>query len=168
MGMKGKKALCSRGCLGIITHDEPQTVRYANENDNGISHTAFVGIHLTDSQWAKAGDPWSSRTPTLVKTDYQTFEEAIALVQDAREFQMREWPNTQKLNAGGRPYEEWLALITNYMNKLYAVYSETPGNDKVTNLPNIEGRKRVRKYTAIVANLAVWAVQSAMGSAYAD
>ncbi len=102
---------------------------------------------------------------------YQTFEEAIALVKDAREFQAKAWPNTEKLNAGGRPFEEWIVLLNHYMTKLHEVYTVTPGN--VPNLqgeyvPNIEGRQRVRKYAAIVANLAIWAVQSAVGSAYSD
>jgi len=78
MGMKGKLALCSRGCLGIITHNETQGVEY----EDGVHGIAYVGVHLRDSEFAKAGDPWSSRTPKVLEgvtlqnfeaTTYQTF-----------------------------------------------------------------------------------------------
>lgn len=96
---------------------------------------------------------------------YESFDKAIEAVKDARAFQMKEWPNTALEDAGGRPYEEWALMLHHYVNKLTSVYTETPGNDKVTNLPNAEGRKRIKKYSAIVANLALWAVQSAMDGA---
>lgn len=92
---------------------------------------------------------------------YESWDDAIAAVRDARLYQMKEWPNTQLEDAGGRPFEEWALMLHHYVNKLTAVYTETPGNDKVTNLPNVEGRARIKKYSAIVANLALWAVQSA-------
>jgi len=183
MGMKGKLALCSRGCLGIITADEPQEVAYMDD----IRGIGYVGIHLRDSEFAKAGDPWSSRTPKVLEgvtlqnfeaTTYQTFEEAIQLIEDARIYQAKAWPNTEKENAGGRPFEEWMVLIRHYITKLEAVYTETPGNILSEEhlkrglagvyVPNVEGRKRVRKYAAILANLTVWAVQSAVGSAHSD
>jgi hypothetical protein len=191
-GMKGKLALCSRGCLGRITEDLQQQVTYSDQS-TGL---AFVGIHLQNNpeKNVKAGDAWSSREPQIVgelseeaiallaakQNSYQTFAEAIALVRDAREFQAKAWPNTEKQNAGGRPFEEWVVLLHHYMTKLDEVYTTTPGNipdpkavvDDACGgpryIPNIEGRKRVRKYAAIVANLAVWAVQSALGSAYSD
>lgn len=96
---------------------------------------------------------------------YESFEVAVQAVKDARLFQVQEWPNTALEDAGGRPFEEWLVLLHHYMNKMDAVYAETPGNDKVTNLPNVEGRKRVKKYMAIIANLALWGVQSALDGA---
>lgn len=180
--MKGKLALCSRGCLGIITHNETQEVEYGDS----VKGIAYVGIHLRDSKFAKAGDLWSSRMPKVLEgvtlqnfetTTYQTFEEAIDLVKDARAFQAKAWPNTELANAGGRPFEEWVLLLHHYMTKLDEVYTTTPGNlPTVVDAdgrgreyrPNVEGRKRVRKYAAIIANLAVWAVQSALGSAYSD
>lgn len=167
---KGKIALCSRGHLGIITENEPQQVTYADKS-TGL---AYVGVHLQPKDDAKAGDPWSSRHPQILgdpillstlRDTYESFEAAIGYVKDARDFQMKEWPNTQRANAGGRPFEEWLVLLRRYITKMEEVYAETPGTDKVTNLPNVEGRKRIRKYAAIIANLAVWAVQSAVGTA---
>ena len=101
---------------------------------------------------------------------YESFEAAIESVKDARAYQMREWPHTAQENAGGRPFEEWYTLLVHYMNKMAEVYTGTPGNKAVESgtgkwVPNIEGRKRVKKYMAIIANLAIWGVQSAMGTA---
>lgn len=100
---------------------------------------------------------------------YESFEAAIEAVKDARDFQTKAWPNTIKENAGGRPFEEWLVLADHYVTKLKAVYTETPGLK--LNLEtgeyeyNEEGAKRIKKYAAIVANLYMWAVQSALLSA---
>ncbi len=55
---KGVIAVCSRGMLGLITKDKPQTVNYGD----GKTGTAWVGIHLTGD----IGSPWSSRTPRVV------------------------------------------------------------------------------------------------------
>lgn len=66
MGMKGKIALCSLGCLGLITNDEKQPVSYTTLVDGALSGEAYVGIHLQDTAHAKAGDPWSSRNPYVV------------------------------------------------------------------------------------------------------
>jgi hypothetical protein len=108
---------------------------------------------------------------------YESFETAIEAVKDAREYQMKAWPNTALENAGGRPFEEWALMLNHYVTKLNAVYTETPGNTAVTPttlgdadggeeyVPNVEGRKRIKKYAAIVANLAIWAIQSAMDGA---
>jgi hypothetical protein len=60
--MKNKLALCSRGQLGLITHDKRQPVTYA---DHSVG-MAYVGIHLTDGPGRKAGDPWSARNPIIV------------------------------------------------------------------------------------------------------
>jgi hypothetical protein len=103
-------------------------------------------------------------------TQYESFESAIEAVKDARQYQMLKWPNTSLENAGGRPFEEWALLLHHYLNKLDAVYAETPGNittvvgDACTieEVPNAEGRARVKKYMAIIANLAIWGVQAAM------
>jgi hypothetical protein len=105
---------------------------------------------------------------------YESFEAAVAAVKDAREYQIGKWPNVAREDAGGRPFEEWALMLHHYIDKLTSVYTETPGNlptvvseDGVIleYMPNIEGRKRVKKYAAIVANLAMWAVQSAMDGA---
>jgi hypothetical protein len=58
---KGTLALCSRGALGLITHDEPQRVTYPD----GSKGFAYIGIHLTD-KISPIGSPWSSRTPRPV------------------------------------------------------------------------------------------------------
>ena len=60
--MKNKLALCSRGQLGLITHDKRQPVTYA---DHSVG-MEYVGIHLTDGPGRKAGDPWSARNPVIV------------------------------------------------------------------------------------------------------
>jgi hypothetical protein len=94
---------------------------------------------------------------------YKSFEEAIERIEDAREYQMSAWPSTTLENAGGRPFEQWAYMLDHYTNKLREVYTTTPSflDDGMT--PNVEGRKRIEKYAAIVANLAIWMVQSAAG-----
>lgn len=175
MGMKGKLAYCSLGILGMITEDAPQMVTYADQT----TALAYVGVRLHPDP-SLTGQPWSSRNPKVIElhqqqqeVTYQTFEEAVELVKDARAYQAKAWPNTELLNAGGRPFEEWVVLLHHYVTKLDDVYTTTPGLlPTVVDAegrghdyrPNIEGRKRVRKYAAIVANLAMWAVQSALGS----
>ena len=58
---KGRIALCSLGCFGLITEDEPRLVTYKD----GSSAIAYVGVHLTDKV-APVGSGWSSRTPVVV------------------------------------------------------------------------------------------------------
>jgi hypothetical protein len=58
---KGSLAICSLGCLGLITEDSPREVVYKDGN-KGV---AWVGIHLTD-KIAPIGSPWSSRNPKIV------------------------------------------------------------------------------------------------------
>lgn len=80
MKMKiGTVAVCSLGCLGLITKDEPQSVTYricdyckgsvsGADLDDGCtceSGTAYVGIHLS-SRIAPIGSPWSSRNPRVI------------------------------------------------------------------------------------------------------
>jgi hypothetical protein len=60
--MKNKLVLCSRGQLGLITHDKRQPVMYA---DHSV-RMAYVGIHLTEGQGRRVGDPWSARDPIVV------------------------------------------------------------------------------------------------------
>lgn len=76
---KGTLAFCSKGCLGLITQDNPIEVIYggacagcanAQLGDLTINCTcvrglAYVGIHLTD-KIAPIGSPWSSRIPHVV------------------------------------------------------------------------------------------------------
>lgn len=93
---------------------------------------------------------------------YLTFYEAIAKLQDARAFQTKAWPSLTEPN---RPFEEWLVLTDVYLAKLKAVYAETPSYINDGNELNLVGLARIEKYAAIVANLMVWAVQSAKGTA---
>ncbi len=98
-----------------------------------------------------------------IKQNYKTLEEALALVADAREFQTKSWPSTKQANGGERPFEAQLLLVEEYVLRLRKVWNETPGYIDDGNVPNEEGRKRVEKYAAIVANLALWMVQAATG-----
>jgi len=98
------------------------------------------------------------------KVPYLTLGQALEKINDARAYQLKPWPSTSLVNAGGRPFEEWLVLIDVYLAKLKAVYAETPSFKGDGDEPNLEGLARIEKYAAIVANLAVWAVQSAKGA----
>lgn len=60
---KGDLAICSIGCLGLITEDGLQEVNYPNGNW-GLT---YVGIHLTDKV-SPIGSKWTSRNPKLVIT----------------------------------------------------------------------------------------------------
>ena len=60
MKIKGSLAVCSLGCLGLITEDEKKEVTYPD----GTKGMAYVGIHLTD-KIAPIGSPWSSRNPRI-------------------------------------------------------------------------------------------------------
>jgi hypothetical protein len=95
--------------------------------------------------------------------EYLSLEEALEVLKGTREHQTRRWPSTTLHSAGGRPFEEWIVLIDNYMAKLKQVYSETPCYVGDGDELNIEGLKRIEKYMAVVANLAIWGVQAAKG-----
>ena len=95
--------------------------------------------------------------------EYITFEEAIERVKDAREYQTKPWPSTALENAGGRPYEEWVVLMDVYLTKLKKIYAETPERIDDGDELNIPGLERMEKYSAILANLAIWATQAAKG-----
>lgn len=103
-----------------------------------------------------------------VKQHYKTFEEALALVQDAREYQTKAWPSTKLENGGERAFEAQLCLVEEYVARLRKVWNETPGYIDDGNVPNVEGRKRIEKYAAIVANLAIWAIQASTGETIVD
>lgn len=47
MGMKGKIALCSLGCLGLITNDEKQSVSYTTLVDGAPGETVTAGPAAT-------------------------------------------------------------------------------------------------------------------------
>jgi capsid portal protein len=92
---------------------------------------------------------------------YKTLDEALELIAGAREFQTKKWPSTDLPDAGGRPMEEWYMLLVRYTRKFDEVYAETPSYIGDGTEPNIEGRKRIEKYAAIIANIAVWMTQAA-------
>lgn len=68
----GDIAVCSLGCVGLITSNEPVDVAYGDGN----SGKAYVGIHLREHTFegnlkplkttVNPGDPWSSRKPKVV------------------------------------------------------------------------------------------------------
>ena len=88
--------------------------------------------------------------------DYSTVEQALERIADTRQFQIGAWDNTGNADAGGRPFEEWMVLLRHYQTKLEEVYTVSDGRTP-------EGNARVAKYSAIVANLALWLVQAAQG-----
>lgn len=90
---------------------------------------------------------------------YSSFDKAIEIIKEAREFQATKWPDTERENAGDRPLEEWLLLLNRYVHKMNEVYAETPETNRDGSI-NYEGKRRIRKYVAILANLAVWGIQS--------
>ena len=98
-----------------------------------------------------------------VKQNYKTLEQAMALTASARAYQTKAWPSTKLANGGERPFEAQLLLVEQYTAKLRGVWNETPGYIDDGNVPNEEGRKRIEKYAAIVANLALWMVQASTG-----
>ena len=88
--------------------------------------------------------------------EYATTPRALARLADARAYQMKDWPSTSKVDAGGRSTEEWILLLQRYQNKLVEVYAESDGSTKA-------GLERMAKYAAIQANLALWLLQAAQG-----
>src|SRR5258708_27456497 len=84
---KGDLAICSRGELGLITSDRPQSIVYrrclAHQNGGEDDYcqecergVAWLGIHLIGE---KAGQPWSSRAPRKVATLAATGDGAFRL-----------------------------------------------------------------------------------------
>ena len=76
---RGDIAICSRGCVGLITADMPKWITYkkcdycigaiSGADIDGACKCetgyAFVGVHLTN-KIAAIGAPWSSRNPCVV------------------------------------------------------------------------------------------------------
>jgi len=91
---------------------------------------------------------------------YKNLEEALILIGDARDYQMKNWPSVV-INGGGRTLEEWIILMDVYLTKLKEIYAKTPAFIGDGDVPNEDGLNRIEKYAAILANLAIWAVQSA-------
>jgi hypothetical protein len=86
---------------------------------------------------------------------YSSLEKAMDIVLESRAYQMEQWTGSLE----DRPPEEWLLLLNHYLTKTNAVYAETPEINK-DGTTNYDGRRRVRKYLAILANLALWGIQS--------
>jgi len=59
---KGAIAICSRGCLGLITKDKPKKITYKDGN-HGV---AYIGIHIEEGEKTTIGSPWSSRSPRVI------------------------------------------------------------------------------------------------------
>lgn len=96
---------------------------------------------------------------------YLSFHAAVNRVMETREFQTKTWPSLTEPN---RPFEEWLVLADVYIAKLKAIYAETPSYIDDGKTLNVKGLERIEKYAAIVANLYLWAVQSAKGEQMID
>ena len=103
-----------------------------------------------------------------LKQHYKTLEEALERVADARAYQTKAWPSMKLENGGERSFEAQLLLLEEYVLRLRKVWNETPSYVDDGDTPNMEGRKRIEKYVAIVANLALWAVQAATGETIVD
>lgn len=93
--------------------------------------------------------------------NYGTIGEALAEIANARQYQISKWRGVSGPDAGGRLPEEWLLLLNRYVAKTNEVYAESDGSTP-------EGRIRMSKYAGILANLAIWYVQSTIGQANDD
>lgn len=99
---------------------------------------------------------------------YLTLDHAIDLTKDARNYQTKTWPSTKQANCGERTFEAQMLLLEEYTLRLRRVWNETQSYVDDGDVPNVLGRKRIEKYAAIVANIALWAVQSATGETVVD
>lgn len=90
----------------------------------------------------------------LIRIGDITLETAVELILDAREYQTKAWPSVMEPD---RPFEEWVLLTQEYIYRVTEISKNEPLNTA-----------RIQKYAAIVANLALWMVQSAMGPDPAD
>lgn len=85
--------------------------------------------------------------------NYGTLAEAFSEIADARDRQRKAWPATATVDAGGRMPEEWALLLNQAVARLNADYYETEGRG-----PSFVAR------AATVANLAIWLIQSTIGT----
>lgn len=108
---------------------------------------------LTDIQTAAAVVANIALT-YLMHVQKINLERAVELIIEARDFQTVAWPSLTEPN---RPLEEWILLTFEYEYRTVKIAREPQ--------PNLD---RIQKYAAIVANLALWAVQSAKGVDPAD
>jgi len=92
--------------------------------------------------------------------NYGTITEALQELARARAFQIAKW-GINGVDGNGRSSEEWQLLVEAYVAKSQQVYAESDGRTP-------EGRIRYAKYAGIVANLALWWLQSVIGQANDD
>ena len=78
-----------------------------------------------------------------------TWLAAVSQVHAARKYQMEQWSS---LVEPDRSFEEWILLTEEYQHRFKQIFANGQGS-----------AARLTKYAAIVANLALWAVQSALG-----
>jgi hypothetical protein len=89
----GTVAVCSKGCLGLITAEQQQKVTYRKcdrcRNVSGAlsictcdTGMAYVGIHLSN-KIAPIGSPWSSRNPRVIGHIDQLFKDNVVFLQQA-------------------------------------------------------------------------------------
>jgi hypothetical protein len=86
-------------------------------------------------------------TEMMLLPGVPTIEVAKALIASARDYQTQAWPS---LTEPDRSLEEWILLTEEYRHRYLHLHPVTPA--------------RQVKYAAIVANLAIWAVQAALGT----
>ena len=75
----GTVAVCSNGCIGLVTEAEPRRITYTlcdycvgaisgADDDSScacVKGIAYVGVHLSNKT-APIGSPWSSRDPRVI------------------------------------------------------------------------------------------------------
>ncbi len=59
---RGDIALCSKGHKGLITSEEPESMRF----QNGIEQFVWKGIYIEDVNGHKIGDSWYSQDPKVI------------------------------------------------------------------------------------------------------
>lgn len=95
----------------------------------------------------KAAEVASRAITELVLLGASGVDGARAIVDDAREYQKKDWPS---LVEPDRSLEEWILLTEEYEWRYEHLNPVTP--------------ERRLKYMGIIANLALWAVQAARGN----
>lgn len=85
--------------------------------------------------------------------NYGTISEALAMLAAVRVRQIESHPEVADTDAGGRTKEQWIVLLNHYIERLNLSYANA-------DLRTTDGRARVAYSAAIIANLALWLVQS--------